>query len=95
MALRVGFEHAKALIVRLLGVVAGKIDQRALCRRAVEREYARARRERSVPAICSESKSSSVVAIFKIDGNVEIARDVGLADVELLQQGREEFAGIE
>ena len=34
-------------------------------------------------------------AIFEIDRNVEIARHIGLADIKLLQQGREEFAGVE
>ena len=34
-------------------------------------------------------------AILEIDGNVDVARHVGLANVELLEQGREEFAGVE
>src|SRR5579863_9033295 len=34
-------------------------------------------------------------AVFEIDWHIEIARDVGLGDVELLEQGGEELAGIE
>src|SRR5207237_9408453 len=34
------------------------------------------------------------LAIFEIHGDVDVARDVGLSDVELLEKGRKEFGWI-
>jgi hypothetical protein len=39
--------------------------------------------------------SSSSLAVFEVDGDVDVARNVGLAEIELLEQRGEEFAGME
>ena len=56
--LRVRLEHAEALIVGLLGVVAGEIDERALVS-ALRNENMNSRGAGALARVCSESKSSS------------------------------------
>src|SRR4029077_3931254 len=88
---RVGLQHAEALIVGLLGVVAGEIDQGALVSALWDQDvYARGA---SAPVLFGE-KVFEFFAVLEVDGHVEIPRNVRLADVELLEQGGEKFAGM-
>ena len=34
-------------------------------------------------------------AVFEVNGNVDVARDIGLGEIELLDEGGEEFSGME
>ncbi len=90
--LGIRLHHPEALIVRLLGVVAGKIEQRALI--AALRHQDVNARCRGLSAICSESSSSSVLAIFEVHRNVDIARNVWLSDIKLVEERGEESPGL-
>ena len=65
--LRVRLEHAKALIVGLLRVIAREVDQRALVAPLRHKNMHACGRARS-PADCSESRSSSASRSSKSTG---------------------------
>ena len=93
MALRIGLHHAEALVVGLLGVVAGEIDQRALVA-ALRNKNVHSCGAGALAGQLLREQVFQRLAIFEIDRHVDIPRNVGLADVELLQERREEFAGM-
>ena len=90
--LRVGFEHAKTLVVGLLCVVAGQIDERALVP-ALRHQNMHPRGASALARVLLGKEVFQRFAVLKIDRNVKVAGYVGLADVELLQQRGKEFAG--
>ena len=92
--LGVGFEHAKALVVGLLCVVAGEIDERPLVP-ALRNQNMHPCGAGALARVLLGEQIFERFAVLKIDGNVEVAGHVGLADVELLEQGGKEFAGRE
>src|SRR5215469_572999 len=89
-----GLHHAEALVKRLLGVVAGKVDERSLLATL---------RHDQMNACSAATLSSNLVRqeffqhlpIFEVHGDVYVAGQIWLADVELFQQGREELTGVE
>ena len=83
----VGFEHAKTLIVGLFGVGAGEIEESALVA-ALRDENMNAGGAGAFARDLLGEQIFESFAVLEIYGNVEIARDVGLADVELLEQER-------
>src|SRR5580704_1408400 len=91
---RVGLEHAEALVVRLLGIVARKIDQRTLVPTLRDENMHACGADTLVRLLLREQVLKSL-AVLEIDGDVKIARNVRLADVKLLEQRRKKFARIE
>ncbi len=91
---RVGLEHAEALIVRLLGVIAGEVDERAFVATQWNDDVDSCRADTLVRHLLGEQVFESFT-VLKIDRDVDIAGHVGLADVELLEQSGEKFAGME
>ena len=90
----VGLQHAETLVVGLLGVVAGEIDQLALVS---------ALRDGDVDACGSSALARELLAQqllpvlrgLRSHRDVDVARHIGLGQIELLDQGGEEFAGVE
>ena len=83
-----GLEDAEALDVRLLGVLAGQIDEGAL--------FA-ALRDGDLDAMAGAlgEQRGQGFAVVEVDGDEDRARDVVLVDVELLEEGGEDAAGVE
>ena len=75
-----GLEHAEALHVGLLGVLAGQIDQRAL--------FA-ALRNGDLDAMAGAlgEQCGECFAVVEVGGDEDGARNVVLVDVELLEEG--------
>src|SRR5271166_4597162 len=90
----VGLEHAETLIVGLLGIRAGKVDEGTLIAALWDQDV----NARGAGIGSSDLLGEQVFerrTIFEIDRHIEIARDIGLTDVELLEEGREKLSGME
>ncbi len=83
-----GLEHAEALRVRLLGVLAGEVDEGALLAALRDGEL-----DAALDAFAEERGES--FAVGEVDGDENGARHVGLVDVELFEEGGEDCAGVE
>ena len=83
-----GLEDAEALVVGLLGVLADEVDQGALVAALGGGEL-----DPVMGALGEEIGEEG--AIGKVDGDVDAAGDVGLVEVELLEEGGEEGGGGE
>ena len=82
-----GLQHAEALIVALLRVLADEVDQRTL--------LATLRRgDLHAMAGALGEQMAERLAIREVDRHQDGARHVLLIDVELLEQGREEGGGL-
>ena len=93
MAFAIRLHHAEALVVGLLGVVAGQVEQRPLVATLRNQNM----NSCGAGALARHLLGEQVFqrfAIFEVDRHVNIPRNVRLADVELLQQSRKEFAGM-
>ena len=90
----VWLQDSETLVVGLLGIGAGEIDELALVS---------ALRDGDVDSCGSSAFARELLAegffkffaVFEVDGDVDVARDVGLGQIELLDQGGEEFVGME
>src|SRR3984957_347793 len=89
----VWFEHAESLVVGLLGVRAGKVDERTLVPALRHQNVDRCGAGAPARDLLGE-QVLQLGAILEINRDIKIAGDIRLADVELLQKGREEFAGM-
>ena len=83
-----GLEHAEALRVGLLGVLAGEIDEGALFAALRDGDFD------AVAGALGEQRGEGF-AVVEVDGDEDGARDVVLVDVELLEEGGEDCAGVE
>jgi hypothetical protein len=83
-----GLQHAEALNVRLLGVLAGQIDERA---------FFSALRDGDLDAMAGAlgEQGGQGFAVVEVRRDEDGARDVALVDVELLEQGGEDRTGVE
>jgi hypothetical protein len=80
---RIGLQNAETLIVRLLGIGAGEIDEFAFVSALRNGDM----HSCGAGALARELLAERVfkfLAIFEVDGNVDVARDVGLREIELL-----------
>ena len=82
------------MIVRLLGVVTRQVEERALLA-ALWDEYVNACHTPAVTCNLFREQLLQHFAIFKIDRNIYVPRHIGLSDVKLLEQGRDEFTRVE
>jgi hypothetical protein len=80
--------RAESLRVRLLRILPGKIDERALFAALRDRQL-------DAPPDLLAQKVGQCFAIGKVYRHKNAARNVGLIDVELFQQCGEHLAGIE
>ena len=78
-------QHAEALVVTLLCILADQVDQRSL--------VAALRCKDLHPATALRAQQTSERgAVGELKGHIDGARHVGLVEVELLQKGRKEHA---
>ena len=80
---RIRLEDAETLVVRLLGVVAGEIDELAFVS-ALRNGDVDARRSSALARELFAERVFKFFAVFEVDGNEDVARDVGLGQIELL-----------
>ena len=83
-----GLEDAEALRVGLFRVLAGEIDERAFFAALRHRDF-------DLVAGALGEKRGQGFAVVEVDRDEDRARDVLLIDVELLEEGREDRAGVE
>ena len=81
-------KYAEALGVRLLGVLAGEVDERALFTALRNCDF-------DAVAGALGEECGEGFAIVEVDGHEDGARDVVLVNVELLEQGGEDASGVE
>ena len=83
-----GLEDAEALNVRLLGVLAGEIDEGALFAALGNGDF-------DAMAGAFGEEAGEGFAVVEVYGDEDGAGDVMLVDVELFEQGAEDGAGVE
>src|SRR5450631_1989912 len=91
--LGVWFEHAKSLVVGLLRVVAREVDQRALVA-ALRNQNMHARTVGVLTRALLGEQVLQCFAVLKIDRDVEVPRNIRLANVELRKQSGKKLAGM-
>ena len=91
---RIGLHDPEALVIKLLGVARGEINERALVATLGNADVDPRGSGILLRHLLGEYFFEHV-AIFKIYRNVDISRHVGLADVELSEKGREKLVGLE
>ena len=91
--LRIRFEHAKPLIVRLLGVVSRQVDERPLVPPLRHKDMHPSGTGTFARVLLGEQVLERFT-ILKIDGHIQVPRHIRLSDIKLLQQRREEFPGM-
>src|SRR5258707_6361749 len=91
---RVWLQNAETLVVGLLGVSAGEIDEFALVS-ALRNGDVDARGPSTFAGELFAEGLFEFFAVLEIYRDVDVARHVGLREVELLDKGGEEFSGME
>ena len=91
---RIRFHYSETLVVGLLGVVAGEINEFALFS-ALRNGDVDARGSSAFAGELLAERFFEFFAVFEVDGDVDVARDIRLRQIELLDEGGEEFAGME
>ena len=83
-----GLEDAEALRVGLLGVLAGEVDEGTFFSALGDGDFD------AVAGALGEQRGEGF-AVVEVDGDEDGARNVVLVDVELLEEGGEDGAGVE
>ncbi|MBZ5653131.1 MAG: exosortase A [Acidobacteriia bacterium] len=89
----VRLHHPEALVVRLLGVVAGQIKKPTLL--ATLRNKNVNSCGTGAPRRLLGEQVFQCLSILELNGHIDIPRNVRLTNVELLEESRKEFAGEE
>jgi hypothetical protein len=82
------FKHAETLSVRLLGILAGQVDEGTLFSALRDGDF-------DAMASALGEEGGQGFSIVEVDGDENRTRDVVLVDVELLEQGGEDTSGVE
>ena len=88
------FHHAEALIVKLLGIVRGKVEERSLVA-ARGNKYVHSCGSDILVRHLFREDFFQRFAIFEINGQKDVAWDVGLSNIQLGKELREELGGVE